>query len=112
MKVLPGRAGDVRGGEFLLLELGDGVTEAEGEGEKEVPDGAALADVGDAVLLDDAAPVGGATSVVAGPLEVVIGCRPEHSMLGKELGLRPPDNAVACWVEVESMVCKLVIPPL
>jgi len=46
----------VRGAE-VLLEQGDGVAEAEGKREEEVPDGAALADVGFVALMNDVMPV-------------------------------------------------------
>lgn len=99
----------------VLLEHGDGVAEAEGEGQKEVPDGAAFADVGLLALVDDGVPISDITVVVAGPLAVVGRCWPGDAMLWEVVVCRASDDAVAYRVEVESgsvsvSTCLLTTP--
>ena len=84
---------------LLLLERVHRVPEAEAQRREEVPDGAALADVGLAALprLDDLPPVGHVAQI-AGPLARVPRRRPEHAVLGEVLGHGPLDDAVACGI--------------
>ena len=101
-----------------MLEHGDGVAEAEGEGLEEFPDVAAFADAGFLALVDDRVPVGDGIGVVAGPLVVAGWCLPwpDDAVLWEVVADRASDDAVACWVEVEpgsvSVSMRIYILPL